>query len=198
MMKSYKPFFELILDDKYYELMETTADTTTSDFNEKVLFMIKPDAYFLNNFDVVFFLEKAPFEDQSKKNDFMLEFYNSTIQDAIEMRKLLYDKNSDALNWLFNLNYHTCEIISAWFALAINATLITTLSLKSPMNPLDEDGSVMVDNPYKLFIFNIGFLHQIFLTLVLANYFCFGAYRLYNFEFKREHYTPLSENIFFI
>jgi len=192
LLKMYKPFYEELLDDKYYQLIEI-SNGSMNDSNEKVLFIIHPDSLYLRPNDVIKFLDNAPYEDQSKKNDFVLEYYNDIIRDALEMRKILHDKKSKLLIWLFNIDYYRAEVTSGLFATIVNCILIYSLKLGNPMEPHDPTGSIAIINPYRYLVFQISLIHQFYLGFVISNYVGFGAYRLYNFEFAREHYTNLEK-----
>ena len=159
---------------------------------QKVTYLINMDSLFLNSEDMSNFVKAAPYDNFYTKLSYLLEYYNTGINNIIETRKNLWTLDSPMLNMLFNMDYNTMTIISVILCIIVNFCIF--FGLKYTTETIthyashEEKMIGMTDYKeeilYKVFrlkglAYSFSITHLIFCFLVIANYISFGFYKYF-------------------
>lgn len=167
-LSKFKEIFEKPILVKIYEDLETSEDKDKY-LLDKVIFLIHKNSIFQTKRDIDDFIAIAPYDNFNTKLNFLLEYF-PTLNNNIELRKVLQQKNSEILNYLYHINYGNLVMISAF------VSTITCLILAFSLH---YDENMNLHFPGRVWVYSISILHLTFLLFFIINWFGFNIYKLY-------------------
>jgi hypothetical protein len=184
----------------------------------KINYLINMDSLLLNNDDIEYFYDHAPYHEFNEKLKYILSYYTNRIQSTIEVRKSLWNYENDILKQLYKTNYTYVTYISIILSLITNCLVFYDLkyiSQKSWYFATSEEKLYGIKDheqinwvksfSYDNTTFWINFIHVLFLMLAIINYLSFNLYGLsFNKNeagksfFKKVYYCLKTDEIRFI
>lgn len=141
------------------------------------IFLVHPDVLLLSNEDYKKFKDEAPYEDESIKLNYLIE-YRKTLEDTIKIRDLT-KKRSHLFKALSKIDYIDAVKISVIISsitavfILISSYYLTAANQTSNV-AFTETNAIRIERNED-WIFYIGVAHLIFLFLVMCNWFYFEA-----------------------
>jgi len=194
-LMKFKDFFEKPSMTGLFKELENSQDKDKN-LLDKVIFLIHKNSIFLYEEDIFFFLKVAPYDDFNNKLHFLLEYF-PVMNQNIEVRKILKDKNNLILNYLYGINYNRLEVISSILSFLCCTILMFTLRY---------DDKMILEFSGKNYVYGLAIFHNIFLLFLLVNWLSFNIYKKWisrtpeitTFEFIKGSLTLLFDESIFI
>ena len=153
--KKFKGFFTLEeykkMEENYQKLFDLKGDV------QKVVFFVDPTSLFTEEKDRETFIDNAP-GDKNEKLNYLLE-YMPTFKASMSIRRKLWKKKDNLLNFLYNINYQNCIFISTLLSILVNLLVLRSsfylnANDKTAMNNFKYNRALLEETTFDEYYYN--------------------------------------------